>query len=195
VSVRCVAASNKDIKEETARGRFRRDLYYRISTFTITVPPFAERREEIPAFIEHFGCRTRGIGGSRSAPRRSRCSARTPGRGTSGNCRTSSTARCCSPRAMSCASGPAAGSRLAPGGADETAGRRGAVAHPRRPAGVRRPAREGGGDPRHRSEDPLPQARGLSGQDVKISRAISSSLFGLLLLVGAGAGTSTSTTR
>lgn len=54
VDVRFVSASNKEIKAEVAGGRFRADLYYRISTVTILVPPLRERREDIPALIEHF---------------------------------------------------------------------------------------------------------------------------------------------
>jgi DNA-binding NtrC family response regulator len=54
VDVRCVSASNKDIRAEIAAGRFRADLYYRISTFTLRVPPLRERREDVPALIDHF---------------------------------------------------------------------------------------------------------------------------------------------
>jgi len=48
VDVRVVAATNVDIEEAIARNSFREDLYYRISAFTIMIPPLRERREEIP---------------------------------------------------------------------------------------------------------------------------------------------------
>ena len=54
IDVRLVASTNRDLKEEVAAGRFRRDLFYRISTVTIQVPPLRERGTDCLLLIDHF---------------------------------------------------------------------------------------------------------------------------------------------
>lgn len=54
IDVRVIASTNRNLEEMVERGRFRKDLYYRLKKVVITIPPLRKRKEDIPALIRYF---------------------------------------------------------------------------------------------------------------------------------------------
>ena len=52
--MRIISATNADLREEVAAGRFRQDLLFRLNTIEIRLPPLRERREDLPLLAQHF---------------------------------------------------------------------------------------------------------------------------------------------
>ncbi|MEO9969378.1 MAG: sigma-54 dependent transcriptional regulator [Hyphomonadaceae bacterium] len=65
VDVRIISATNKDLAEQVKSGAFREDLFYRLNVFPVDVPSLRERKEDIPALVDHFITRFNASEGAR----------------------------------------------------------------------------------------------------------------------------------
>ena len=94
VDVRIVSSTSRNIEAEIAGGRFREDLYHRLSVVPIRVPPLSERREDIPDLVDYLHGADFADDRSAATPDRRltrwRCCNRTTGRATSGSFATTS---------------------------------------------------------------------------------------------------------
>jgi DNA-binding NtrC family response regulator len=68
VSVRVVVATHRDLEARVREEKFRQDLFHRIYVFPLTLPPLRERREDIPALIEHFAAQVCAQNGWKTVP-------------------------------------------------------------------------------------------------------------------------------
>lgn len=66
VETRFIAASNRDMKEWVAEGRFRQDLYFRLNVVELRIPPLSQRREDIPLLAQHFLAKSAPLMGKRA---------------------------------------------------------------------------------------------------------------------------------
>ena len=103
VDVRILAATNADVRAEVAAGRFREDLFFRLNTVEIHLPPLRERRDDIPLlaghFLKQFAARYRRPVTGFSPDGMRALLARILGRAMCANSRTRSSARRCLPKA------------------------------------------------------------------------------------------------
>ena len=92
VDVRVVAATNRDLPKAIGEGKFREDLFYRLSVFPITLPPLRERGDDVVLLAEEFARQFAARTGRRLAPLLGKDGAArlrpTPGRVTCASCRT-----------------------------------------------------------------------------------------------------------
>jgi two-component system, NtrC family, nitrogen regulation response regulator NtrX len=68
VNVRVVVATHRDLEARVREEKFRRDLFHRIHVFPLLLPPLRERRDDIPALVDHFGAQVSAQNGWKSIP-------------------------------------------------------------------------------------------------------------------------------